>query len=53
MLQINVWERLRGLMTVGRGGLEGSGDGWAQARLRVCMCAFVHALMCVHVCSES
>lgn len=48
MLYINVWERLRGLMTDGSGGLEGSGEGWAQAGL--CVCAYVCALGCVHLC---
>ena len=49
MLHINVWERLRGLMTDGSGGLEGSGDGWAQERVCVCMHVCLHACVCVCV----
>lgn len=56
MLYINVWERLRGLMTDGSGRLEGSGDEWAQEGVRVCMYVCLHACVCVCcvcVCPES
>jgi hypothetical protein len=49
MLAINVWERLRSLMTDGSEGLERCGEGRAQNRYFECMCVCV----CVGMCLES